>query len=132
MADTTDLVPADMARSEIERALTELGVRPTSLAKVARVHPGTLLKIRTGRQTRIARQTQGRILEAVLKVEGEEVKAEKHERPRPPGHPSTWTHCAHGHRFTERNTYIDTRGKRRCRICLAAIARRRWDRRKSA
>jgi hypothetical protein len=34
------------------------------------------------------------------------------------------THCPHGHEYTEANTYID-QGKRRCRTCLSAKARRR-------
>lgn len=35
------------------------------------------------------------------------------------------THCIHGHRYTEANTYIDPNGHRRCRRCA-------WDRRIAA
>lgn len=35
------------------------------------------------------------------------------------------THCVNGHRRTKRATYLDTRGKRQCRICRT-LAARRW------
>lgn len=30
---------------------------------------------------------------------------------------SSWTHCSHGHEFTEANTYIKANGCRMCRTC---------------
>ena len=32
------------------------------------------------------------------------------------------THCKHGHEYTEANTMVDRRGKRRCRTCARARA----------
>lgn len=32
--------------------------------------------------------------------------------------------CVHGHEFTDQNTYVDSDGKRHCRPCRAADARR--------
>lgn len=29
------------------------------------------------------------------------------------------THCSRGHEFTPENTYVDPRGKRNCRVCIA-------------
>lgn len=29
------------------------------------------------------------------------------------------THCAHGHEFDKKNTYVDSRGWQTCRICAA-------------
>lgn len=33
------------------------------------------------------------------------------------GYRKLWTHCIHGHQFTEANTYITPDGKRACREC---------------
>ena len=35
------------------------------------------------------------------------------------------THCAHGHEYTEANTYVDSRNCRNCRGCRVDQARRR-------
>jgi hypothetical protein len=35
--------------------------------------------------------------------------------------------CAHGHEFTENNTYITPRGERQCRACLKAASERYLD-----
>ena len=32
--------------------------------------------------------------------------------------------CRHGHRWTTENTYIDSRGRRRCRACMREANRR--------
>lgn len=41
------------------------------------------------------------------------------------------TECVNGHEFSEENTYIDALGKRHCRTCRAATARRLRTRRKA-
>jgi len=33
------------------------------------------------------------------------------------GHPASRTHCPQGHLYDAENTYVDPRGKRRCRTC---------------
>lgn len=43
---------------------------------------------------------------------------------RPVGQPRR-THCKNGHPFDEDNTYLDPRGKRRCRACRAEYDRQR-------
>jgi len=35
------------------------------------------------------------------------------------------THCPQGHEYTEKNTHMDSKGKRHCRICAAFQARER-------
>lgn len=43
---------------------------------------------------------------------------------------ATKTHCGHGHLFDEVNTWLDGRGRRRCRACdRAQVARRRAEKR---
>lgn len=59
------------------------------------------------------------------RIEAREVKrrAERlSRRSRSPGRPQA-THCQHGHPFDDENTYIDPRGRRRCRTCRADYAR---------
>lgn len=41
------------------------------------------------------------------------------------GHNATKTHCPHGHPYDEENTYRDAQGRRYCRACNRAAARRR-------
>lgn len=41
------------------------------------------------------------------------------------GSKATQTHCKRGHLFSDSNTYIDSRGGRRCRACGASRARER-------
>lgn len=42
-----------------------------------------------------------------------------------PRHRSEYEHlCAHGHEFTEENTYVNPRGERQCRACLREASRR--------
>ena len=45
---------------------------------------------------------------------------------------SATAHCQNGHEFSPDNTYVDTRGRRNCRICKndrwrRSYYRRRWD-----
>ena len=37
---------------------------------------------------------------------------------------ATWTHCIHGHEFTEKNTYIKPNGTRSCKTCKRATKKR--------
>jgi hypothetical protein len=39
-------------------------------------------------------------------------------------HNGAKTHCVTGHEFTEQNTWVEKNGKRHCRACRAATARR--------
>jgi hypothetical protein len=40
-------------------------------------------------------------------------------------HNQVKTHCPHGHEYTSANTYVDYRGRRRCRICIGRVEGRR-------
>ena len=41
------------------------------------------------------------------------------------------THCPQGHPYEGDNLYIDSRGKRRCKTCIAEQAARRYARKKA-
>lgn len=47
-------------------------------------------------------------------------------------HHTAKTHCRHGHPYDAVNTYITPKGKRDCRICKRAAARRRDAKRRAA
>jgi hypothetical protein len=51
------------------------------------------------------------------------VPTDDHSLPRHRG-PNPSERCAHGHEFTEENTYINPRGERQCRVCMREAAKR--------
>lgn len=61
---------------------------------------------------------RGSIIESRIRIglRAEEVLSpERRKKPK-----FTKTHCAHGHEYTEENTYINTNGARLCQTCLRA------------
>lgn len=70
------------------------------------------------RRARRYREREGIVLNARTTTEQwDAFRGERRTKP--------YTHCAHGHPFTEDNTYVQpSTGKRRCRVCMREADRR--------
>lgn len=126
MGDTSDLVVVSLVRNDIIQAIKDYGFGPTELAELAGVHRCVVQRILAETQPKVARSTVGKLLEAILVLQFEKrtpVRRRFAGRVGNRGHQRTWTQCSRGHEFTPENTYVDSQGRRRCRICLARTRR---------
>lgn len=121
-----DVVPVDLARSEIAATCRQYRISQVALAKVAKVSPNLLHKISGGHVDHILRTTQGKILEACSKLYAGEVVL-------PPT--TTWLpmhardRCPNNHPYTGKRDAKT--GRRHCSVCRAYKDARRSEKQRA-